>query len=150
MIIDTLEHAARYESLHPALGKAFAFLRRTDLLSLTDGRHPLDGGVYALVQTYATQPVEDGALEAHRRYWDIQAVIAGAEQLGYAPVPDGREIATPYSEERDILFYSGACDFVTLRPGLFALLMTHDGHMPSRLLNKPASVRKVVVKVPVL
>ena len=43
MILDTLPHSARYESLHPAFARAFAVLATTDLAALTAGRHDLDG-----------------------------------------------------------------------------------------------------------
>jgi len=58
MILDTLDHAARYEALNSRFSKAFAFLRSMDGTQAL-GRHDLDGDhCFALVQTYETKPLE--------------------------------------------------------------------------------------------
>ena len=58
MILDTLDHAARYESLNSRFAKVFAYLRTVDGTQPL-GRHDLDGDhCFALVQTYGTKPQE--------------------------------------------------------------------------------------------
>lgn len=148
MILDRLSHASVYSSLHPAFPAAFAFLARPDLSTLPDGRLDLDGArLYALVQTYATQPVAGGCLECHRRYLDIQFLLSGEEAIGYAPLEAAGRVVTAYDADRDIAFLDGAASLITLRAGDFAVLYPHDAHLPGRCIQQPAVVRKVVVKV---
>ena len=150
MILDTLDHAGNYAGLHPGLELAFGFLRRTDLDALPDGRIDLDGDrVYALLQSYATKPRGEGKPEAHRRYIDVQALLAGREACGYAAVSENLTIDTPYDGARDfMLFRATACDFFTLIPGNFAVFFPHDAHQPGcRVGGEAEAVRKVVVKM---
>ena len=73
MIVDRLANLDLYRGLAPRWVKALEFLRDSDLLSLSLGRHDLDGDrLFALVQDYETKPTEQCRWEAHRRYCDIQ------------------------------------------------------------------------------
>ncbi len=147
MILDLLAHASRYTTLLPGLSDAFAFVQRPDVGQLPDGRYPIDGErVFALVQTYETKPVTDGFPEAHRRYADVQVVIAGTEWFGYAPLTD-QPIHIPYDADRDILFVRSETSLYRLVPGAFALFFPHDAHLPSRTLTTPERVRKIVIKI---
>lgn len=147
MVIDTLEHASLYTSLHPLFQKAFEFLNRTDLNSLPDGKIQLDGDrLFASVQHYTTQPVSDGKMEAHRRYIDIQYVVSGEEVIGWAPLEEKNEF-TPFDPEKDIGFYFGETFPETLKAGMFAILYPCDAHLPGRFLVSPSEVKKIVIKV---
>lgn len=150
MIIDALDLADLYAAILPGLDTAFAFLRRTDLATMPDGRHELDGKrIYALLQSYQTKPRQGGKPEAHRRYVDVQCLLAGREVCGYAPLTDALSVATPYDAERDfMLFNETACDFLTLTPGMFVVFGPQDLHLPGcQAENMPEAVRKVVVKI---
>jgi YhcH/YjgK/YiaL family protein len=149
MVIDTLEHADSYAALLPGLDLALAFLRRSDLATLPDGRHEIDGDrVYALLQSYDTRPPAPGKLETHRRYADVQVLLRGRELCGWAAWSDQLRVTAPYDAARDIMFCDGACDFVTLNPGLFALLLPQDAHLPCcQADGQPSAVRKAVIKI---
>ena len=147
MVIDTLSNASCYATLLPGLPAAFAFLERPGVADLANGRYPIDGeNVFALVQTYATKPFDDGLPEAHRRYADIQTVISGKEAFGYAPLTD-QPVTRPYDPEQDILFIRGNITLFTLTPGLFALFLPQDAHLPGRMIDQPENVRKIVIKI---
>lgn len=148
MVVDTLAEASRYEPLHRGFRAAFDFLRDTDVRSLAEGRTVIDGDrLFALVQSYATQPVEGGKLEAHRTYIDIQFVVSGEEHIGYAPL-GGLPPDAPFDAEKDIGFYRGeAACLVKLSAGMFAVFYPHDAHLPGRHLTVPSRVKKVVLKV---
>jgi biofilm protein TabA len=149
MIVDRIENARLYVPLHRQFQKAFAVLADPALAKETDGRHDVDGdSLYFIVQHYTTKPVDQGRFESHRRYIDIQALLAGQEMLGYAPTV-GLEVVEPYSEEKDIMFYRVGTIIAQTRltPGLFCLLYPHDAHLPSCQIACPAEVHKVVFKV---
>ena len=149
MIVDKIENAGLYSSLSEDIAKALQALRRINPAELTDGRHDIDGDrLYFVSQHYETKPFRQGKLEAHRRYIDIQAVVAGRELLGYAPLGD-LETAQPYDETKDVVFYKVPEEIssIVLTPGLFCILFPEDAHMPGCALETPSGVHKVVVKV---
>ncbi len=156
MIIDTLENRGLYGGLPSRLVTALTWLAAQDAATLPLGRNPIDGdNIFALVQDYQTRPVEQCVWEAHRRYHDVQFLApasAGSERIGYAPLGT-RAITTLYDAQKDAEFFAppvdGCFDSVTLRPGMFAILMPHDIHMPCALAGSSALVRKIVIKVAV-
>jgi YhcH/YjgK/YiaL family protein len=148
MIADALDNAHLYRGLSRRIALAFDYLLSTDLSGAALGTVELEGKhVYAMLQEYDTLPREQGAWEAHRAYIDLQCVVAGAEQIGYAPI--GRLISGAYDAARDLLPLAGAGAFLTLGPGDFMLLYPGDAHMPRIAVGAPGPVRKVVVKVAV-
>jgi len=149
MIVDTLSQAPRYEPLHPRFKAAFDFLRDTDLRALPLGRTGIDGDhLFALAQAYETRPVQGGALEAHRKYIDIQFVISGDEYIGYAPLGDQPPV-DPFDAGNDIGFYRGEASLINVSAGMFAIFYPLDAHLPGRCLTAPENVKKVVLKVEV-
>ncbi|HOE61042.1 MAG TPA: YhcH/YjgK/YiaL family protein [Kiritimatiellia bacterium] len=150
MILDTLDSSFRYETLHPLFPSAFAFLRRPDLDALACGRIDLagDDALYALIQTYETQPPAEGKPEAHRRYLDIQYVVSGSECVAYAPLA-GLTPCQPFDEAGDYGLYTGSTSLVRLSQGMFAIFYPNDAHLPCRQDGHAAPVRKIVIKVKV-
>lgn len=148
MILDALDRFGDYLGVHPLFGEVAAFLRETDLEALADGRHEVGrDGCFALVGGYRTIAPGQGFIECHRRHVDVQILVRGVERIGV--VPRARCTATAWDEARDLETLAGEVDYVTLRPGLFAVFLPQDGHMPMLAAGAPADVQKVVVKVPV-
>ena len=149
MVIDTLENAGRYESLHPHFKAAFDFLKRPDLATLAAGKRPLTNEPdFAIIQTYETKPIDEGKLEAHRKFIDIQLIVSGEEFMGYAPLTNQKE-STAYKAENDIAFFDGEAWFTLLRKGMFAIFFPGDAHLPGRFTQKPSTVKKIVLKIAV-
>jgi YhcH/YjgK/YiaL family protein len=146
MILDRLEQADRYLDLQPGFAAAFAFLRRPDLAQLAVGRYDIDGDrVYALVQRAAGRQPEAGRLEAHRRYIDIQFVIAGADTMGWRSTPTCRQVDAAYDPAKDAELYADTPDaWLAVGPGSFAIFFPEDAHLP---LIGEGDIHKVVVKV---
>jgi len=83
MILDTLAHAERYRALHPLFERAFDFLRDTDLMALAPGKHDVQGEqIFAIVEACEGRTRAEAKLECHRRYIDIQLVLAGVDEMG--------------------------------------------------------------------
>jgi len=149
MVIDTLENSSRYENLHPRFKAAFDFLKRPGTASAPLGRVDLDGAsLYAMTQAYETKPIQEGKLEAHRKYIDIQFILEGEEFIGYAPLKN-QPAAKPFDAEKDIGFYDGEAWFTLLRKGMFAIFFPQDAHLPGRYADKSSHVRKIVLKIAV-
>lgn len=150
MLLDTLENARLYGP-----GKALA--QAADFIAglgpdTPEGKHPIRGEeMFAIVMRYDTKPLKEGKLEAHDRYADVQALLEGQEQAGWAP-RRGLEVES-HDPDSDVLFLAlprEGLSMVTLTPGVMALFLPGDAHMP---MLTPAgggesrSVLKVVVKI---
>ena len=148
MIFGSLELSARYASAHPRFAAAFAFLRALPAHP-PDGRHEIDGDrLFALVQSYTTSPATERKLEHHRKYADIQLVLAGAEIIEHTPLA-GLPVDAPYDDTRDFGLVRDPAwnSSVLLRPGEFAVFFPEDAHKPGCSAGAHGAVRKVVVKV---
>ncbi|QBG49041.1 DUF386 domain-containing protein [Verrucomicrobia bacterium S94] len=147
MILDTLENAARYTGIKTGLSEGFGFLDQPGIAELEAGRYEIsDGLVFAIVEKNNGRKIEDGKLEAHRRYIDIQYIISGHESMGWSPLVDlvGSE---GYDAERDLEFFTDPVQSVVKVPeGSFAIFLPTDAHLPG-IGDGP--IHKVVVKVAV-
>ena len=147
MIFDRLADSDLYRKLGENFIAGFDFLRSAPLESMPDGRHDIVGSdVYAMVQSYQSKPLEQGKWEAHRHYADIQFIVRGVERIGYALLSE-MTVSEPYSRDKDCEFFIGQGEFVRMEQGRFAIFLPQDVHMPGIALEKPAAVKKVVVKV---
>jgi YhcH/YjgK/YiaL family protein len=146
MILDRLTNLEQYRGLPSRLMRALEFLRDAEVLSLSLGRHDLDGDrLFALVQEYETKPLTECRWEAHRRYCDVQYVARGAERIGVANI-ERMQVDQPYDADRDVAFFSGIGDFITLHSGCFAIFAPQDVHQPCAVRDQPETVRKIVIK----
>ena len=145
MILDTLDNAAKYAGLKDGLSEAFGFLDQPGLAELPDGKYEIAGDrVYAIVAHENGRAVEEGELEAHRKYIDIQYIIHGDESMGWKN-REGLVNSVDYDAERDLEFFEGEPDsIVRVPPGTFTIFLPTDTHLPL-IGNGP--IHKVVVKV---
>ncbi len=146
MIIDVIENANLYIQINDRFKKAFDFLRNTDFLEISTGKHELEGNeIYAIVDSYYTC-LEKKFWEAHRRYIDIQFVVNNCEQMGYAYLKQMKQI-TEYDQDKDLIFYEGSGSFFTVTPDTFVIFFPHDVHMPGIAVEKPEIIKKIVIKI---
>lgn len=146
MIMDRLAHWKRYQWGNSRFETAFRFFE-TLPPDAPEGRIGLDGdNVFCMIQGYETKPGEEKPFEAHRKYADIQMVLAGAEIILWAPT-DSLVVQTPYTD--DIEFYAPAPEgaSLVLTPGVFCVFHPQDAHAPCLCYRDAATVRKVVAKV---
>ncbi|MBM7652567.1 YhcH/YjgK/YiaL family protein [Neobacillus cucumis] len=146
MILDKLTNAELYVRLHPRLKKGLQFLLENDLNALTPGKYEIEGNdIFVTIQEYETIPPEKGRWESHYKYTDIQYMIRGEEQMGFANV-ESLEIVEQY-KDRDLLFLEGNGDLFKVGQGYFTIFTPEDGHMPTLYVNEPQYIKKAVVKV---
>ncbi|MGB7582017.1 MAG: YhcH/YjgK/YiaL family protein [Sedimentisphaerales bacterium] len=149
MILDTIDNTRLYIGLHAGFARAFEILTDKTLSQKQDGKYAVDGEkIHYTTQHYTTKPLNEGNLEAHRKYIDIQFLLEGVELLGYSPLK-GLTTAEVYNPQKDIAFFNTPKEItkVKLEPGLFCILFPNDTHLPCRQLASPADVRKVVIKI---
>ncbi len=146
MVFDTIENAPLYYGLGPRIQAALEWIQAADVSTLEPGqRVDIDGdNVYATLFDLDTLPREESKLEGHRDYADIQYLIEGHEQVGYAL----RGTMPPVSDYiPDVQFFQGDWDALTLRSGCFYIVWPQDLHAPRVAAGSTAPVRRLVVKV---
>jgi YhcH/YjgK/YiaL family protein len=149
MIADKLENAGWYVGISENLSIAFNYLKNTNLQNLEIGRYEIKGSdVFALVSEYETKKMEDAKWEAHQKYADIQFVITGIEQMGFAPI-ENMKIKDTYNPEKDIIFFNGTGDYITVTNGIFVVFFPQDAHQPCVSVGNGSKIKKVVIKVKV-
>ena len=133
MIVDRIDRRDVYNNFVPDWKEAFDFA-----LSLKDadpGRYECEslpaGTAFALVQEGHTRPYEEGKLEAHCRYMDVQIFLKGGEVVYYADI------------------YGQGGQPATVTEGMFYAVMPHDAHMPSIDIDGTGTFRKIVLKIKV-
>ena len=145
MIIDRIGAHERYYPLHPLFEHAFAFLAETP--DLEPGHYELGDGMYANIFEMDTKPIQSLDLEAHRRYIDLFYCVAGGERMAWANVEELQMLRE--DDEHDIAFYGGNSTSVSIRPGMFYIMLPGDAHKSGAHHEFPKHVKKVVVKIPV-
>ncbi|MHB9029219.1 MAG: YhcH/YjgK/YiaL family protein [Candidatus Latescibacterota bacterium] len=147
MILDSLENAERYYHLNPGFGKAFEFLKKSDVRAL-EGRTDIDGDrVYAMVIKAEGTGRPGAQLETHKRYIDIQFGVGGINEFGWKPAQECATVTKPFDEADDYGFFGEEPDlWIPVKPGQFAIFFPWDGHTPK---GGKGSLHKVLIKVAV-
>ena len=114
-------------------------------------RIELADGSFALEQVYHAKPRADVFLESHRKYIDVQLILAGVERMEVIDI-SRLTVSQAYLPERDLIKYADttATSHLLMNPGNVAIFFPVDGHLSTLLPEAgPVLVRKAVVKVPV-
>ncbi len=146
MIIGSLEHSQRIESLHPQFKVAFDYIKNHDLLNAPLERIELDGD-NLFINNVNPECVakEKQVLEAHKQYLDIHVLLEGQECMGWKNIDDCGTPSKAYDENDDyMLFDQAASTYIDLLPGQFAIVYPEDAHAP---LIGSGKIRKLVVKI---
>ncbi len=145
MIIDVLEQADKYISLHKDFKLVFDYLKTHDISKLECGKHKLRGDeVFFNLQEYETKPIQK--LEAHKKYIDIQVVAVGEEYMGYTNISE-TTISEEYNEEKDVMFLNGKVDKLLANNKTFLIFYPQDAHMPALSVEQPQYVKKAIFKI---
>lgn len=149
MIVDQLDSFLLYGGLGSRVAIGLALLNEESVREAAPGKYEVDGeNLFYVVDEYETQPIEDGRLEIHRKYMDIQYIVSGCECIGYSTL-EGLEETDAYDSEKDLAFYkdNGLMSRCILQAGMFAILWPNEAHMPGRIAGEPQKVKKIVVKI---
>ncbi len=147
MIVDELKNAHLYRGLSARIDRALDYLCSAATAAQGPGKYEIDETMYAWVLAYPSRTPDKGVWEAHRNFLDLQYIVEGVERICYAPID--RLAPGEYDAEKDFWHFEGQGDLVTVPAGSFMLLWPSDGHMPCLMVDEPAPVKKVVVKIAV-
>ena len=144
MIIDKLENIGMYAFVNPLFAQAIEFLKSTDLNAHELGKVVLkEGELFVNFAAARPKTKDDAKIETHNNFIDIQIPLTGTELMGYMPRTDLAE--AEYNTEKDVTFYPcHATDYLTVKPGMFAIFFPEDAHAPG---VTEVELKKVIVKV---
>lgn len=152
MIIDTIQNASKYYSIHPLFKVAFDYIQTADLLNCSEGTFEIIEGLKVIVSnnTGKTKEASLEKFECHDKNIDIQVCISGHESYGWKPrsicqLPNG-----DYNTDKDVRFFNDQPDmYFQLSGGQFVILFPEDVHAPMIRVegyeNDP--IKKMVFKV---
>jgi len=129
----------------------FAWLQKTDLLTIPKGKHPIEGTtLVASVEDSQNQPLEKRNTESHRKKIDFQFVVKGTE--GFALLDHASStISVPYDEKKDVMRYAydpQKTHFFTNKCGRFIIFFPSDWHIAKvQTKKKDQTIRVIVVKM---
>lgn len=146
MIVCPFKDLGRYAAVIPGLEEAIQAIHA--LTDLEPRTVPLSNGNRFMIQAYTTKALDQGKIEAHRKFLDVQYILEGEECVGWADVaaltPNG-----DFSQEKDIGFYTGHTDLVRVGAGCCYVVFPEDAHMPGIAPAEPRACKKIVVKLAV-
>jgi biofilm protein TabA len=147
--VNALLFAEQYNKNKAIWDKAFVFLNRKDLDTLSPGMYPIDGKLlYATVGQSVSKDMDKTKWESHRKYIDLQYMIRGKEKIGVAPVA-GATVTEPYDESKDIAHYETTGKWYVAEPGIFFLFFPTDAHRPDLKVDTNDPYKKLVIKISV-
>lgn len=146
MIIDSLENAEKYYSVHPRFAKAFEYLKSQDLDSLEVSKFTIEGtDLTVAVSAKEGTTAEDAKFEAHNKNIDIQVCISESETMGWSTRNLCTNPVAEYNPEKDVIFFNDKPGmYFELKAGQFAVFFPEDVHAPM-IGNR--IIKKLVIKV---
>jgi biofilm protein TabA len=147
MIIDSLENAGKYTSIHPLFAEAFEYIKTLDLKHAEIGKTDLSDGLKIIIAEKVGMKQEESVakFECHNQNIDIQLCISGKEQMGWKSRQSCSSAKGEYNAEKDVLFYNDAPDmFFELTDNQFAIFFPEDVHAP---MIGDEVIKKLIVKV---
>lgn len=148
MILDKLQNAPRYYSLHPLFEQAFQFLQQADLATLPTGKQEIVGkDLFAIISEGKGISEQDAKLEVHQKYIDIQYIISGTDHMGWKDLAHCAAPHDPYNEERDAAFFTDKTkSWFDVPAGSFTIFYPDDAHAA---MITDENIHKVVLKIKV-
>lgn len=150
MIIDTIQNASKYYSVHPLFANAFEYIQKTDLANIEMGRYEIDGDNLKAIfsnKKGMTAAESVAKFECHNKHIDIQVCINGIEQIGWKPREKCKIENGGYNMEKDVQLYNETPDmYFQLTDGQFVIFFPEDVHAP---MIGDGEIKKLVIKVKV-
>jgi YhcH/YjgK/YiaL family protein len=131
---------------NPSYRLALQFIHDNDLLTLSTGKHVIDGdNLWVNIVDATLRPATEAKLEAHDKYIDIQIPLSAPEQFGVRARKDCTHPTGPYDEANDIIFFDDPIDDIkTVAPGQMIVFPPETAHAP---LIGSGKIHKAIFKV---
>ncbi|OOR99318.1 hypothetical protein B0187_06055 [Haemophilus paracuniculus] len=152
MLLGDLSRADYAKSLPPVFARLCAKLNSLDLANLPLGWQDLEPNIRMNVMEFETSEAAGKQAEMHRKFIDIQLLIAGEEMIEYGLSQPNLALFDDYREDEDYQLTDQIenQNEVVLKPNMFAIFLPYEPHKPGNCVKgNPQPLRKLVVKVPI-
>lgn len=149
MIIDRINRLKYYSAVSGLEKIDTALSVIEQLQEWEEGVHyPFDGG-FIFFQKGVTKPLSESQFEAHKKYIDVQLVLAGSEYLALESV-ENVAVAVPYNPEKDVEKYNGATHhMMKINQGMGYICFPWDVHKAVFHTDQATTFTKAVIKLEV-
>ncbi|HEY8784626.1 MAG TPA: YhcH/YjgK/YiaL family protein [Mucilaginibacter sp.] len=145
--VNSIDFERQYESNKDTWDKVFKFLSDSKLATLAPGRYAVDDDkAYATIALGPPKNLEDAKWESHRKYIDLQYVIAGKVKLGVCPL-SAAQVTEAYNEKKDAAHYNADGKYYVATPQNFFLFFPEDVHRPDIKVKGYDTLKKLVIKI---
>lgn len=147
--VNVAEFYTQYQKNPEQWTALFKWLARTDLLSLSKGRHPIEGtSLTASVEDDTNGELSTRQSESHYHHIDFQYVVKGSERFG---IIDHKTSKPNCKYRPDVIHYDYDLErtkFIDSRPDRFLIFFPCDWHIAKVKTDKAdQNIRVVVIKV---
>ena len=134
---------------NPYYAKAIEFIRTTDLNTLENGKHFIDGeNLFVNIVDSTMKTPQQARLEVHDKYIDIQIPLSKGEVFGVMPRSECKDPVGEMDPVKDILFYSDPVE-QTIEAGIGEVI-TFAPEMAHAPLIGEGTIHKAIFKVRVV
>lgn len=134
---------------NPYYAKAIEFIRTTDLNTLENGKHFIDGeNLFVNIVDSTMKTPQQARLEVHDKYIDIQIPLSQGEVFGVKPRSECKDPVGQMDPVKDILFYSDPVE-QTIEAGIGEVI-TFAPEMAHAPLIGEGTIHKAIFKVRVV
>lgn len=132
--------------------EAIRYCRETDVSNKGESRQVLHNGEMIIqICDRITGAKEEKLPEVHRKYAELQYMAEGSEYMGFYPDRGDNKLLQDCLEEKDTLYYQenplSQEIMLLMTPGTYAVFFPEDVHRPFCQVEKPARIKKIVVKI---
>ena len=134
--------------LHPLLKKAAEEMKRLRDADAPVGRYEIVGDeLFINVMFSQTNVYENCLFENHKEYIDVQMMLDGEEEIGYAP-EETLTVKTPYTTDVAFFYMSEPTQKVRISRDIACIILPPEPHAPGMAVdNTPKRVKKMVAKI---
>jgi YhcH/YjgK/YiaL family protein len=132
--------------MHSGIKCAFDFLDTLDVFNLEPVKMKIDGDrIYMNVTEMPVKSIDQGKLEIHKQYIDIQIPISGDEVMGWKSKDDLQFPVGDFDIVKDYqLFDDKPENLIHVKAGEFVIFFPSDGHQPG---ISSIEHRKIIIKI---
>lgn len=151
MILGNINHLGLVPYLPGKIKQSIEYVKDNVNSNTPVGRYDINGdNMFFMVSDNSSRYIHEAKPEYHKKYIDVQIVLAGQEGMAISTLPPYTQVLDDKIAENDIAFIETPKEetMLVLQPNDFIVFLPNEVHKPLCAVdNKIAAVRKVVVKI---
>ena len=148
MIVVDINKPEEIFGLHPLLEKATEEMKKLRDADAPEGKYEIMGDeLFINVMSYETNVYERCLFENHREYIDVQMMLDGEEDIGFAS-EETLTVKTPYTPDAALFYMSEPVEMARISRERACVIFPPEPHAPGMAVdNTPERVKKMVAKI---